>query len=254
MIDKSNKIHPTAVLEGNVEIGKKNIIEANVVIEGTISIGDRNVIGAGCILKNNIKIGDDNNLIGNCSVGTQGEMGTKGDALPEGGIVIIGNRNLIREFMTINFPVRRKETRIGNNCYFMARTHVAHDCKVHDRVIMATNSLIGGGSIVYENVYVGLGSVTHQWKDIGESAMIGMQSANTKHIPPFAVVTGVPSKILRFNTAGAERMEFTEDIIKEAEKNFRNIIEGIYKSDNPIVRVIRVFLEKYPDCLSKFIE
>ncbi len=252
MYHNSNKIHPSVIIIGDVKLGKNNIIESNVVFNGNITIGDGNLIGESCVFKNNISIGNNNKFIGNCSVGTPGEMGSKGDVIENDSFVTIGDNNTFREFITINFPVRRKETRIKNDSYFMARTHIAHDCIVDDNVVMATNSLLGGGTIVHKYAYVGLASITHQWVDIGESAMIGLQAANTKHILPFCIVTGIPSRILKFNRVGAERRGFSEKIIDEVDANFKEIITNNYESDNPIVKVINIFKEKHNNYLVKF--
>lgn len=249
----NNKIHPSAYIGDKVKLGKNNIIAQNVVIDGEIEIGDNNFIGIGTMITNRVIIGNDNKIIGNSSIGSPGEMGTKGDIIPEEGLVRIGNENTIREFVTINFPVRKKETSIGNNCYFMARTHIPHDADVRNKVVMATNSLIGGGSIAYDYAYIGLGSITHQWTDIGESAMIGLQAAVTKHVPPFCTVTGVPAKILKFNKTGAERRGFDASLLEEVNTHFKEIIQLTYTSENIIIQKIQEFIQKYPESLKSFI-
>jgi len=254
MYHKSNKIHPSVIIIGDVKVGQNNIIEPNVILSGNITIGNGNLIGDNCVFKNQVNIGDNNKFIGNCSIGTPGEMGSKGDVVDKDSSVLIGNNNTFREYITINFPVRRDRTIIGNNCYCMARTHIAHDCILKDNVVMATNSLIGGGTIVNKYAYIGLASITHQWVDIGESAMIGLQAANTKHILPFCIVTGIPSRILKFNRVGAERRGYSSDILNEIDNNFREIINGDYSTDNPIIKVINEFKDKYDKFLTNFLK
>ena len=254
MFHDSNKIAPSVIINGNIKIGKNNVICDNVIFTGNIIIGDDNYIGPSCIFDNQVEIGNNNTLMGHCSVGTQGEMGSQGDRIPDSGKVLIGNSNVFREFITINFPVFEELTQIGDKCYFMARTHLPHDCKVNNRVTMATNSLIGGHCVVQDYAYIGLGSMTHQNINIGECSMIGMLSANVKHVPPFSVVTGVPSKILKFNRVGAERRSIDNNIIKEVETNFRPIILGEYESDNPIVKKIMTFIKDNPLIISSFKE
>ena len=253
MYDKSNKIHSTVVLEGNINMGLNNTILPNTVMIGNISMGNNNMIGPNCTFLNTVEMGDNNKFVAQCSVGTLGEMGSKGDFIEQGYKVIIGSNNTFREFLTLNSPVRRTETRVKSNCYFMARTHIAHDCIVHNNVVMATNSLIGGGTIVYDFGYIGLGSITHQWINIGESAMIGLQAGNTKHIPPFVIATGIPSKILKFNKVGAERRGYSTEIINEVDQNFKKIINQSYKSDNEIIKTIHSFLVKHENCLTTFL-
>jgi UDP-N-acetylglucosamine acyltransferase len=249
-----NNIHSSAIIGSNVRLGINNTIGPNVVIQGNVTIGDDNFIGVNTIICNNVIIGNRNQFTSAASIGSLGEMGTKGDIFLENGNVIIGSNNVIREYVTINSPVRKDKTIIGDNCYLMARTHIPHDADVRNNVIMATNSLVGGGSIIYNNAYIGLGAIVHQWTDIGESAMIGLQAAVTKHIPPFCTITGVPAKILKLNRTGLERRGFTSEILDEVEQNFKAIIMGEYISQNEIAIKIKAFMDKYPESLKSFIK
>lgn len=247
-----NNIHSTAIIGDLVKLGENNTIGPNVVVMGNVTIGNNNIFGANSIISNNVIMGNDNRFAGFVSIGSLGEMGTKGDIFLENGKVIIGNNNVIREFVTINSPVRKETTSIGNNCYFMARTHIPHDAEIRNNVVMATNSLIGGGTIIYNHAYIGLGSIIHQWTNIGESAMIGLQAAVTKHIPPFCTITGVPAKILKLNRTGLERRGFAAEVLDEVDQNFKDIIRGKYESDNEIVVKIREFMTEYPQSLKSF--
>ncbi|OGQ99122.1 MAG: hypothetical protein A2284_06845 [Deltaproteobacteria bacterium RIFOXYA12_FULL_61_11] len=253
MIHPTATIHRTAVLEGDISIAAGTVIGPLVVLQGNISIGENNRLGPGGYFSNTVRIGDNNHFLGQCAVGGQGEMGTKGDILREDGVITIGSDNLFREFVTINSPVRRSCTTVGDHGYYMARSHIAHDCQVANNVTMA-HSLLAGGVIVGAYAYIGLGSMTHQWLDIGESAMIGMLAANTRLIPPFAVVTGVPARILKFNRVGAERRGLDPAAIAEVDRNYRAILEdgGKTASDNPIVRTIATFLSSHEGYLKTF--
>ena len=249
-----NNIHKTAIIGPDVILGNNNTIGAYVVLDGKITIGNNNNIGHSSIITNTVQIGNDNKIIGSASIGSLGEMGTKGDVFLEDGSVFIGNNNVLREFITVNSPVRKKNTIIGNNCYLMARTHVPHDAELKNNVVMATNSLVGGGSVVNDFAYIGLGSITHQWVDIGESSMIGIQAAVTKFVPPFCTVTGIPAKIMKFNRTGAERRGFEFELLDEVENNFKAIIQGEYSSKNPIILTIENFLNVNKDSLRTFLK
>ena len=100
-----NTIHPTAILEGNIELGTGNKIGPYVVMRGNIRIGDNNVIGSAAQFKNNLSIGNENRIYSGASIGAVGEMGLKGDRLVEEGKVVIGNQVTIREFVCIHSPV-----------------------------------------------------------------------------------------------------------------------------------------------------
>ena len=92
----------------------------------------------------------------------------------------------------------------------MARTHIPHDALVGNNVIMATNSLIGGGCKLNDFVYVGLNAHIHQWLNIGEGSILGMNSATVNNVPPFLTVAGVPSKILKVNEEGLKRRKYSQ--------------------------------------------
>lgn len=246
-----NQIDPTAIIGENVTLGENNIIGTFVVIKGSISIGSNNVIGDFSRIINNVEIGDNNRIEGYASIGSLGEMGTKGDSFVADGKVSIGNNNVLREFITINSPVRKKATVIGNHCYFMARTHVPHDAEIGNNVVMATNSLVGGGCVVQDFAYIGLNSSVHQWVDLGESCMVGLQAAVTRPVPPYCIVTGMPARIMKLNEVGLQRRGFSDSMIQEAKEALQLAIKLEYTGTNPILQKISEFVSKYPDSLPK---
>jgi len=252
MIATSNQIHPTAIIGEGVVLGDHNIIGPHCVLEGKIRIGNHNHFRAGVVLSHQVEIGDHNQFFPYVTIGFQGEMGSKGDRLLEDGWVKIGDYNTLREYTNVHSPVRTKATLIGNHCYIMNKVYIAHDCKIHDHVIITAGNLLAGTCTVYAYANLGMGSATHQRKSIGESAMIGMQAANKKDIPPFAVVTGVPSRILKFNRFGAKRRGFEEKDLEYIDQHFEGIIKGIVDYDHAVVKSIRAFYDLHPDALRQF--
>jgi UDP-N-acetylglucosamine acyltransferase len=236
----NNVIEKTAIVGPDVKIGSNNYIGHHVVLEGNITIGSNNKILHNTIISNNVIIGDNNSIFSAVSIGSLGEMGSKGDRLEDNAKVVIGNNNTIREFATINSPVRTEKTQIGNNCYLMARTHVPHDAILKNNVVMATNSLIGGGCILHDYAYLGLGSLVHQWLVIGEGVMVGMNATISSNVPPFCIVTGTPARISSLNRIGLERRGFDDNLISDLELNLMQIICGeIEQSNNQLaVKVI----------------
>lgn len=222
-----NLIHETAVVGKDVVLGDNVYVRAYAVLEGNIYIGDNTEIGEHAVIKNNVKIGKNNKIFPYVSIGLPGEMGTKGDVVPDDGLIVIGDNNVIREFTTVNFPSLSEKTEIGSNCYIMTKSHIPHDARVGNYVVMATNSIIGGHCIVEDYAYLGLGSITHQFLIIGESAMVGMGAINTKNVLPFSTVVGNPSKYLKFNSVGAERRGFAKDEIISGKNYLDNVVGGI---------------------------
>lgn len=253
MLDPSNSIHSSAIISENVIIGKNNVIAANVSINGNIIIGDNNRIGFGTIITNTVRIGNNNLMTAYCSIGFPGEMGVKGDILTENGEVSIGDNNTIREFVTIHSPVRRSSTTIGNKCYIMSKAYIAHDVQISDNVTIASGSTLGGGVVVENNAYLGFNCSVHQRSVIGESAMIGMQSAVNSDIPPYSTVAGVPARIIKFNKAGASRKGLSMENIELAQNKFREMILGQESFGNPVALAIESFRQKHQKMLKKFI-
>lgn len=207
----ANQIHETVVIGPDVEIGDGNVILPYTVILGPTTIGDRNWIGP------------------HVSIGTPGEWSSMSgaDMATHGAWtgVHIGDENVIREYTTVQQGDGRA-TSVASRCYLMARTHVPHDCLLADRVVLSTASQVGGCSIVGEGANIGLGAVLHQFSVVGAWAMIGMQSAVTKPVPPGALVMGVPARVQRANTVGMERAGLDADDIAAVERTLRGEAPG----------------------------
>lgn len=242
-----NEIHPSAIVSEKAHLGNGNIIDAHAIIGDDVVLGNNNFIGPGTIIQNRVIIGDNNKFKAYASIGLEGEMGTKGDRLADDAQVKIGSHNTIREFVTIHSPVRRSTTEIGDHCYIMARAHIAHDCQLDDYVVMATNSVLGGGVRVGRKAYIGLGSITHQWLDIGQFSMTGMNAVNTVHVLPFSTVVGVPSKIVGFNKVGAERNDLKNEVEEAINIGFANMLQPDFNSNNPICSSIIEFVSNRDD-------
>jgi len=234
------------------KIGTGNYFEDNVFIAEDVIIGNNNKFLNGTIIHNGVSIGN-NNLFSNYAIiGSLGEMGLKGDIIPANGKVEIGNNNRVREFVVISFPAKTSLTKVGNDNYFMARSHIPHDCIIGNKVVMAANSVLGGMTHIEDYVFVGLGSTTHHGKKLGEGCMVAMQSANIKSVPPYMTVAGVPSKIKKINRTGAERRGFDKVMLDEVENNLKEILDLKYlNSNNYIITKIQNFIQNN-DCIIDF--
>ena len=233
-------------------IGTGNTFEPGVIIGEEVHIGDNNVFRSGTVIDRKVCIGNNNLFSNYVIIGCQGEMGLKGDIIPAGGCIEIGNDNIIREFVVISFPAKTLKTKVGNNCYFMARSHIPHDCKIGNKVTMAPNSVLGGAVHIEDFVFVGLGATTHHGLSLGEGSMIGMNAANVKCVPPFVAVIGVPSKILCVNIIGATRRNIPAEIINEADANLTSVLNLSYTNpQNQMITKMQDFLQKF-ECVNEF--
>jgi UDP-N-acetylglucosamine acyltransferase len=194
-----NRIHPTAQLIGDVQLGDDNVIGPYAVLIGPARIGSRNWIGPGVWL------------------GTPGEQrGGPHPAFWEPGQELagftVGDDCVIREGVSLQVSAGQP-TVIGDRCYLMTKTHVPHDARLCDDVTVAVGAVIGGHSIVQEGANIGLNAALHQFTVIGAGAMVGMGSIVTKHVPPFAMAFGVPARVRGANRVGLFRRGVDEEAI-----------------------------------------
>jgi UDP-N-acetylglucosamine acyltransferase len=249
MADAHNIIHPTAILDGDIRMGSGNVIGAHTVLRGHITIGDGNFLDTGVILENRVEIGSHNHFYPYVVIGVIGEMGKKGDVLPEDEKVIIGDHVIIREFVCVHAPVFHKETRIHDHVYIMNKSYVAHDCVIGKGTVLSSGVLLGGRCTIDEHANLGLGAALHQRMHVGKFAMVGMQSVITRDILPYAIAAGNPSRILGFNRKGVESVGYDEKWLNEMDDYFRAPMRRTTPSDNPMIQEIYTFMENHPDCL-----
>ena len=139
------------------------------------------------------------------------------------GKIIIGNNNFIHEYCNIHLPTNiTRETKIGNNNYFMNSTTIDHDCHIEDNVQLNSNVILGGNVFIMKNAHLGMKVIIHQGQVIGSYSMIGMGSIITKKkkIEPGYIYYGKPVKKIRKNSIGLKKNKITSDILKKEYKRF----------------------------------
>ncbi|MDH5676563.1 MAG: hypothetical protein OEZ06_30875 [Myxococcales bacterium] len=177
MIDPSARVHPTAILDGEITIGAETEIGPFCYIEGRVVIGARNRIFPHVV------------------IGTDPQHRT---AEPTGP-VLIGDDNVLRERVTVQRGTGDRSTEIRNGCYLMEGVHVSHDILIDDGVTIAASVTLAGHTVLLEGANLGMGAITHQFTTVGAYSMVGMGAIVTKDVPPLAVVAGNPAKLLRIN-------------------------------------------------------
>ena len=135
----------------------------------------------------------------------------------------IGPRTILREHVTVHRGSvgARGHTLVGADCLLMAVSHVGHDCRLGDRVIMANNVMLGGHVQVGEQVFIGGGAAIHQLVRIGRHAMVGGMAGVTNDIPPFGNVFGLPARLVGLNVIGLRRRGFSKDNLAQLRLAFR---------------------------------
>ena len=188
-------------------------IKGNLVHKTSIINWDKVIIGKGNILGPNV------------IVGTEAQHPYERSS----GKIFIGNNNVFREFTTIHLPTTiKKKTVIGDNCYFMTLSHIAHDCTVEDGVIFSNNVTLGGNTHVMKKSQLGFNTTVHQNQVIGSYAMIGMSSVITKKIKimPGYIYAGNPAKKISINKVGIKKKKISKDDLKKEKKRFNSIIKN----------------------------
>lgn len=202
-IDDTAKIHPTAIVEEGALIGAECVVHANAVI------------GRYCILAERVEV-HPFAVLG----GPPQDLGF--DPKISSG-VRIGARTVIREHVTVNRATRKDGfTEIGADCFIMTAAHVAHDCRVGQRVVMANAVLLGGHVQIGDHAFIGGGAVIHQHCRIGESVMIGGGSRFSEDVAPYCL-GAERNEVMGLNIVGLRRRGFTREALQDLKLAYRNL-------------------------------
>ena len=219
------RIHPTAIVHPGASIGAGTEIGPYVSIGGQVRIGKNCRIGASTVIDGMTEIGDGNEIFPMASVGLIPQDLKFGGETTR---LVIGNRNVIREFVTIHRGTAGGGglTRIGDHNLFMAYAHVAHDCQVGNETIFANGATLAGHVLVEDYATVGAFSGVHQFCRVGRHAFIGGYSVVTKDALPFAKTVGNRARIYGVNTIGLVRRKFSQESIAKLRRAYRHLLHS----------------------------
>jgi len=228
MNDSAPLIHPTAVIDPSARLADDVRVGAFCLIGADVEIGAGTVVGPHCSIHGPTRIGRDNRFIGHAAIG--GEPQDKKYA-GERTELVIGDSNVVREFVTVNRGTGGGGgiTRIGNDNWLLAYTHVAHDCQVGDHCVFSNNTTLAGHVSVGNWVIISGFAGAHQFCRIGDHAFLGMGALVTGDIPPFTMVGidghGRPRGI---NSEGLKRRGFDPARIGAIKRAYRTLyVAGI---------------------------
>lgn len=215
-IHKYACVHPRAELGSDVEVGPFSVIDEHV------KIGDGTIIKNNVTITGNTVIGENNTIFPYAVVGSEPQdLKYHGEQTS----LIIGDNNVIREFITINTGTEfgGGKTVIGNNNFLMACCHVAHDCIIEDGVLITNGTLLGGHIKIEKHAKL-MGLVGIQpFVTVGQYAYIGGHARIVQDVPPYMIVDGNPAKVRQVNVIGLERDGFSKEQIDALEDAFRRI-------------------------------
>jgi len=222
---KSSRIDPRAVVHSGAWLDEDVQVGPFTVIGEHVRIGKGTVVGSHCVIEGRTTIGSDNAVFQFASVG----------AVPqdlkfrnEESRLIIGDRNRIREFTTIHLGTEGggMETTIGDDNLFMAYSHVAHDCHIGNRVILANAATLGGHVTLEDNVILGGLSGVHQFCRVGKLAFLAAGSVAVLDVPPFTIVQGDRARLVGLNLEGLKRRGFSPDVISGLKRAFKTLFRS----------------------------
>ena len=236
---KQNKIHKTSIIHENTQIGKNVSIGPYCIIDEDVEIGEGTIIAPYVQILEGTKIGKNNKIHQNSVIGGDPQdLKFKGEKSE----LIIGDDNTIREFCTLNRGTEHSgKTIIGSNCLLMAYVHVAHDCIIEDKVILANGVQLGGHSEIGYHATVGGVTPVHQFCKIGMHAFIGGGRVVLQDVPPYILATGEPVQYSGINSVGLRRRNFSQDVRSNIKKAYSIIYRSKFNTMQAIEEIENSF-------------
>ncbi len=229
-------IHPTAIVAATAELGAGVEIGPYACVGPKVKIGDGTRVGAHAVIDGHTTIGRDNVIFHHTSLGAvPQDLKYRG----EDSQLIVGERNQIREFVTVHLGTEGggMVTRIGDDNLLMNYAHVAHDCSLGNRSVIANGVQIAGHVVVESHVIAGALSGIHQFARIGESALIGAGSMVSQDVAPFCNATGDRAVLHGLNLIGLRRRGFDADTIRHIKEAYRLVFRSGFKLTEAIEKV-----------------
>lgn len=218
-------IHPTAVIDPRAEIHDNVEVGPHCIIGPLVSVGSGTQLIANVTIMGRVAIGQGNRIFPGAVLGGEPQdISYRGTDTQ----VIIGDDNLIREGVTINRGSEKEDgvTSLGNHCFIMAGSHIAHDCKVGSRVIMANATLLGGHVHIHDDATISGGVAVHHFSTIGSFSFTGGLSRVLHDVPPYMLAEGNPSRPRCINLVALKRNNFSADSIRALAEAHRLIFRA----------------------------
>ncbi len=227
------QIHATALVDAQAELAADVTVGPYAVIGPHVRIGAGSSIGAHCVVEGHTSIGCDNRIFQFASIGAAPQdMKYRGEPTR----LVIGDRNTVREFVTINTGTVQDGgvTRIGDDNWVMAYVHIAHDVQLGSHCVLANNATLAGHVQVGDWATIGGLSGVHQFVQIGAHAMIGFQAHVAQDVPPFITADGNPLAARAVNLTGLKRRGFSA----ERQAVIRQMYKLLYRNGLPLADAI----------------
>lgn len=214
-----SQIHATAIIEKGAELDEGVLVGPYAYIGPHVRIGRGTEVMHHATVDGATTMGEDNEVHPYAYVG-----GKTHDLKYKGGVqgLQIGSGNVFREFSTVHCATSDGEiTTLGDHNLILAYSHIAHECRVGNHLVMSSHAALGGHVEVGDHVNIGWGAGVHQFCRIGDHAMVGAASKVVQDVPPYMISDGSPAGVRTSNKVGLERAGFSKDEIALARRLFK---------------------------------
>ncbi|MGA8891118.1 MAG: acyl-ACP--UDP-N-acetylglucosamine O-acyltransferase [Anaeromyxobacteraceae bacterium] len=218
-------IHPTAIVSPGAEIDPTCEIGPYAVIGPRVRMGPGNAVGPHALVEGNTVLGAGNRISGHAVVGAPPQdLKYRG----EDTLLEVGDGNVIREFASVHTGTvgGGGVTRLGNQCLVMASAHVAHDCILGNRVIVATFCALAGHVIAEDGVIFGGVSAVQQFSRVGRLAYVGGITGVMMDVAPYLMVAGARAEVVGINVVGLQRAGFTEEQVARVKSAYKTVFRS----------------------------
>ena len=216
-------IHPTAIVSASAALAADVEVGPYAVIGPDVEIGPGCTVGAHAVVEGPTRMGARNAIHPQAAIGRDPQDRKYRPGEPSR--LEIGNGNTFREFVTINRGTEQGGgvTRVGNDCWLMASTHIAHDCVVGNDVILANCAGVAGHARIGNHVTLASFSGAHQFCRVGDYSFIGIYAGVTRDVPPYVLVAGQPPRPRGVNVIGLRRHGFSAEQRAHIERAYRTL-------------------------------
>lgn len=233
------KIHPTAIVHPGAVLGDGVEVGPYCLVGEHVSIGANTRLLAHCVVNGHTTIGCEGIIYPFAAIG--GPSQDKKAVAGEVSFVTIGDRCVIREYVTVNRATGDGEsTSVGNDCWLLAYTHVSHNSRLGNGVVMSNLAQLAGHCIIEDNVTIGGQAGVHQFVRIGRLAMVGGATKLARDVPPFFLCDGSPAGIYGLNKIGLQRA----GINSEAQTELKEAYKILYRSNRNLSQALSVLVER----------
>jgi UDP-N-acetylglucosamine acyltransferase len=230
------KIHPTAVVGTDVQLAEDVVIGPLCIVGDGVSIGAGTVLEPKVLIADHVIIGEGNRFYPNCAIGCCPQV-LGFDTATKIGKLVIGDRNVIRENVTIH-PSKYEDARteIGNNNLIMVGSHIGHDCILENQIVLSNSVQVGGHSKIEEGAWISGVAGMHQFVTLGKWCYVAGLAGLTRDMPPFMTISGhYPACVRGVNKRGLLRAGLDE----EQQERIFDAYKRLYREGTPLMVTAR---------------